>query len=65
MNFDVPRDLLDYLGKLDAFIESEIKPLEQADDNKRFFDHRREWARMGAHQLRRGRTASQGLGGAP
>jgi hypothetical protein len=27
------------------FIAREIKPLEQADDNIRFFDHRREWAR--------------------
>jgi len=27
------------------FIEAEIKPLERADDNVRFFDHRREWAR--------------------
>ena len=30
---------------LDEFIESEIKPLDQQDDNIRFFDHRREWAR--------------------
>ena len=30
---------------LDDFIEAEIKPLEQQDDNIRFFDHRREWAR--------------------
>jgi acyl-CoA dehydrogenase len=45
MNFELPGALVDYLGKLDAFIEAEIKPLEQADDNIRFFDHRREWAR--------------------
>jgi len=31
--------------RLDAFIEAEIRPLENADDNIRFFDHRREWAR--------------------
>jgi HAMP domain-containing protein len=30
---------------LDAFIEAEIKPLQAQDDNERFFDHRREWAR--------------------
>jgi acyl-CoA dehydrogenase len=45
MNFDLPRRLTDYLGELDAFIETEIRPLEAADDNIRFFDHRREWAR--------------------
>ncbi len=45
MDFDIPADLVEYLGELDAFIEAEIKPLEGADDNIRFFDHRREWAR--------------------
>ena len=45
MNFNLPDGLTDYLGRLDAFIEAEIRPLEQADDNIRFFDHRREWAR--------------------
>jgi acyl-CoA dehydrogenase len=30
---------------LDEFIEREIRPLERADDNIRFFDHRREDAR--------------------
>jgi acyl-CoA dehydrogenase len=45
MNFDLPRGLTDYLGRLDAFIEAEIRPLEGADDNTRFFDHRRESAR--------------------
>ena len=35
----------DYLAELDAFIEAEIKPIEQRDDNIRFFDHRREHAR--------------------
>jgi len=37
--------LVRYLAELDAFIEREIKPLEAADDNSRFFDHRREYAR--------------------
>lgn len=45
MDFELPADLVAYLAELDAFIEAEIKPLEQADDNIRFFDHRREWAR--------------------
>ena len=45
MDFDLPADLVAYLAELDAFIEAEIKPLEQADDNVRFLDHRREWAR--------------------
>ena len=42
MDLDLPRQLIDYLAELDAFIASEIKPLEQEDDNIRFFDHRRE-----------------------
>jgi acyl-CoA dehydrogenase len=45
MNFDLPSGLVDYIGRLDAFIDAEIRPIEQADDNVRFFDHRREWAR--------------------
>jgi alkylation response protein AidB-like acyl-CoA dehydrogenase len=45
MDFNLPQDLTDYLAELDAFIEREIKPLENRDDNIRFFDHRREWAR--------------------
>ncbi len=45
MDFTLPQDLIDYLAQLDAFIEAEIKPLERADDNVRFFDHRREHAR--------------------
>jgi alkylation response protein AidB-like acyl-CoA dehydrogenase len=45
MNFDIPPDIAAYLKELDDFIEREIKPLEQKDDNIRFFDHRREDAR--------------------
>jgi alkylation response protein AidB-like acyl-CoA dehydrogenase len=45
MDFDIPADLAAYLAELDAFIEAEIRPLEQQDDNVRFFDHRREDAR--------------------
>ena len=45
MDFNLPGELLDYLSRLDAFIEAKIKPLQALDDNERFFDHRREWAR--------------------
>jgi len=45
MDFDLDPDLVAKLAELDAFIEREIKPIEQADDQIRFFDHRREWAR--------------------
>ena len=45
MDFSLPQDLVDYLAELDAFIEAKIKPVENADDNIRFFDHRREHAR--------------------
>ena len=45
MDFDIPADVAETLDAIDDFIEREIRPLEQADDNIRFFDHRREWAR--------------------
>ena len=45
MDFNLPPDLIAYLAELDAFIDSEIKPLQAQHDNERFFDHRREWAR--------------------
>lgn len=45
MDFSLPADLVAYLAELDRFIDAKIKPLEAADDNIRFFDHRREWAR--------------------
>ena len=45
MNFDIPRDLNDYLQELDEFIDREIKPMQAENDNERFFDHRREDAR--------------------
>ncbi|WP_310498694.1 acyl-CoA dehydrogenase [Sandarakinorhabdus sp.] len=45
MDFSLPADLIAYLAELDGFIAAEIKPLEQENDNIRFFDHRREWAR--------------------
>ncbi len=45
MDFNLPPELTAYLAELDAFIDAEIKPIEQRDDNMRFFDHRREYAR--------------------
>lgn len=45
MNFDIPADLARYLERLDAFIKSDIQPLQDQDDNNRFFDHRREHSR--------------------
>jgi alkylation response protein AidB-like acyl-CoA dehydrogenase len=45
VDFDLPPDLAAYLAELDEFIEREIRPLEEQDDNIRFFDHRREDAR--------------------
>src|SRR5260370_6089163 len=32
-------------GEIEGLILREMKPIEQEDDNIRFFDHRREWAR--------------------
>jgi len=45
MDFDIPEEIQATLDALDAFIEQEIAPLQAQDDNERFFDHRREWAR--------------------
>ena len=45
MDFDIPQDVQTLLKDLDDFIAAEIKPLEQRDDNIRFFDHRREYER--------------------
>src|SRR5262245_21266730 len=45
VDFELPEELTNYLAELDEFIEREIKPLEQENDNIRFFDHRREDAR--------------------
>ena len=44
-NFDLPEHLVAYLSELDSFIEQVIEPLENENDNIRFFDHRREDAR--------------------
>ena len=45
MDFAIPQALEDYYAELEAFIAAEIEPLVSADDNIRFFDHRREHAR--------------------
>ena len=45
MDFEIPNDVRGMLVKIDEFIEREIKPLEQENDNIRFFDHRREDSR--------------------
>ncbi len=45
MDFNLPPALTDYLAALDRFIAEDLAPLEAVDDNIRFFDHRREWAR--------------------
>ena len=50
MDFDIPKELADYLLELDDFIEREIKPLENSNDNIRFFDHRREDSRTDWHR---------------
>ena len=50
MDFEIPKELTDYLAELDDFIEREIKPLENENDNVRFFDHRREDARTDWHR---------------
>jgi alkylation response protein AidB-like acyl-CoA dehydrogenase len=45
MDFEIPADIQKLLSDIDDFIEAEIKPLERENDNIRFFDHRREYAR--------------------
>jgi acyl-CoA dehydrogenase len=43
MDYSFPRELVEKLDELDAFIAKEIKPLEDA--HPQFFDYRREYAR--------------------
>jgi len=45
MNEYVPPEMTGLIEEVDAFIASEIRPLESEADNARFFDHRREHAR--------------------
>jgi alkylation response protein AidB-like acyl-CoA dehydrogenase len=50
MDFNIPPDVAAFLAEMDAFIERDLVPLEQRDDNVRFFDHRREDARTDWHR---------------
>jgi acyl-CoA dehydrogenase len=45
MDFTIPAEIEERIAELDKFIEAEVRPLEEEDDNARFFDHRREFAR--------------------
>jgi hypothetical protein len=45
MNFELPAELKAHIQSIDLFIESSILPLQNANDNNRFFDYRREHAR--------------------
>jgi acyl-CoA dehydrogenase len=45
VNEDLPNEVAALIAEVDAFIASEIRPLEGEADNARFFDHRREHAR--------------------
>ena len=45
MDFAIPEKTQKLLDDLDTFIQDVIKPIEQEDDNIRFFDHRREDSR--------------------
>ena len=52
MDFRIPKKTQTLLADLDTFIEDVIKPIENEDDNIRFFDYRREdsrtdWERQG------------------
>ena len=73
MDFAIPADIGQLLDDLDEFIVDVIKPMEEADDNIRFFDHRREdsrtdWERDGLPNaeweelLARMRRAADGAG---
>jgi hypothetical protein len=45
MNFELSSEMRDYLSRVEKFIGDVILPLQHKDDNKRFFDHRREASR--------------------
>ncbi len=45
VDFSIPKDVESLIEEVETFIEAEIRPLEQQDDNIRFFDHRREDSR--------------------
>lgn len=43
VDWTIPKDIQDFLVRLDAFIDQEITPLER--EHPEYFDHRREYAR--------------------
>ncbi|MCW2816130.1 MAG: putative acyl-CoA dehydrogenase [Nocardioides sp.] len=43
MDLDIPADVTTFVAELNAFIDAEIKPIEEA--NPEYFDHRREFSR--------------------
>jgi acyl-CoA dehydrogenase len=45
MDFEIPPDIKALLDECDDFIERVVRPIQESDDNERFFDHRREDAR--------------------
>ncbi len=61
VDFDIPKDLADYLDELDEFIEREIKPLEQAERQHPLL---RPPARGRAHRLGARRPAERRVGAA-
>ena len=70
MDFAIPAAIQTTLDALDEFVDREIAPLQAQDDNVRFFDHRREWARtdfeaMTASPDRTGRSCWARCVGAP
>lgn len=38
MDFELPTALTERLAELDAFVERELRPLQEQDDHERFFD---------------------------
>lgn len=42
---ELPAEVRATVAAYDAFIDHELVPLQHDDENERFFDHRREWAR--------------------
>lgn len=45
MEFELPKEVQEYLSRLDKFIDEKIIPLQKQNDNTQFFDHRRESSR--------------------
>src|SRR5205807_5646949 len=45
MSEELPAEIRALLEEIDEFILTDVRPMEREDDNARFFDHRREYAR--------------------